>query len=98
MSSSDLVQPRVLRIPRSDQPPSYVLVHVARSGAAVLDLKLVATEGENPYAVTSQLFQSFTILCRSHIPLTNARQCASPGSSNSAQKLITAVTMSGCKS
>jgi len=52
MSSSDLVQPRVLRIPRSDQPPAYVLVHVTRSGSAVLDLKLVATEGENPYAVT----------------------------------------------
>jgi hypothetical protein len=64
MSSS----PRVLRIPRSDQQSAYVLVHVARSGSAVLDLKLVATEGENPYAVTGQFFQSL------HDPTTD--KCA----------------------
>lgn len=39
----------VLRIPRSDDPTTFVLVHVSRSGKAPLDLKLVATEGESPY-------------------------------------------------
>ncbi|KAL1967238.1 hypothetical protein VTN77DRAFT_3284 [Rasamsonia byssochlamydoides] len=42
-------QPCVLRIPRSDDPTTFVLVHVSRSGKAALDLKLVATEGESPY-------------------------------------------------
>lgn len=41
--------PRILQIPRSDEPNAYVLVHVTRSGTATLDLQLVATEGEDPY-------------------------------------------------
>jgi hypothetical protein len=49
MSSPYSAQPRILRIPRSDDT-GYVLMHVSRYGPAVLDLKLVATEGENPYA------------------------------------------------
>ncbi|KAK2766174.1 hypothetical protein FQN54_007690 [Arachnomyces sp. PD_36] len=40
---------QILRIPRSDDPESFVLVNVARNGKSQLDLKLVATEGEDPY-------------------------------------------------
>ncbi|KAF3396020.1 hypothetical protein F1880_007360 [Penicillium rolfsii] len=43
---------QVLRIPRSDEPHSYVLVHVAPTGPAPLDISLTATEGENPYAAS----------------------------------------------
>ncbi|KAF9883036.1 hypothetical protein FE257_004319 [Aspergillus nanangensis] len=39
--------PQVLRIPRSDDPGSFALLHVVRSGK---DFDIVATEGENPYA------------------------------------------------
>ncbi|CEJ62077.1 hypothetical protein PMG11_10589 [Penicillium brasilianum] len=46
--------PQVVRIPRSDEPHSYVLVHVSRAGQAPLDLSLTATEGENPYAASIQ--------------------------------------------
>ncbi|EFW22848.1 hypothetical protein D8B26_006418 [Coccidioides posadasii str. Silveira] len=41
---------RILRIPRSDSPEDFVLVKVSRSGKNELDLSLVATEGEDPYA------------------------------------------------
>ncbi|KAJ5906271.1 uncharacterized protein N7473_003187 [Penicillium subrubescens] len=44
--------PQVLRIPRSDEPHSYVLVHVSQTGQAPLDVSLTATEGENPYAAS----------------------------------------------
>ena len=40
---------QILRIPRSDSPDSFVLVNVTRTGKSELDLKLVATEGEDPY-------------------------------------------------
>jgi hypothetical protein len=40
---------RVLRIPRSDEPEAFVLVHVASSGSLPLDLTVIATEGESPY-------------------------------------------------
>lgn len=39
----------VVRIPRSDNANEFVLVHISSSGKAALDLKLIATEGENPY-------------------------------------------------
>ncbi|PWY86322.1 hypothetical protein BO94DRAFT_624531 [Aspergillus sclerotioniger CBS 115572] len=41
--------PRILRIPRSDEPDTFVLLHVLRPGSAALDLNLAATEGEIPY-------------------------------------------------
>lgn len=44
-----MTAPRVLRVPRSDEPEAFVLVHVAHQGPAVLDLALTATEGECPY-------------------------------------------------
>lgn len=39
--------PRVLRIPRSDEPESHVFVHVTYVDSA--NLEIVATEGEHPY-------------------------------------------------
>lgn len=44
---------RVLKVPRSDDPDAYVLVNVSQKGKAGLDLRLAATEGENPYITTS---------------------------------------------
>ncbi|PCH07673.1 Hypothetical protein PENO1_011530 [Penicillium occitanis (nom. inval.)] len=38
----------VIRIPRSDSANEFVLVYIA-PGKAALDLKFIATEGENPY-------------------------------------------------
>jgi hypothetical protein len=43
---------RVLRFPRSDDKAAFVLVQVTQKGSKPLDLKLVGTEGEEPY-VTS---------------------------------------------
>ncbi|KAI9671142.1 MAG: hypothetical protein M1817_003649 [Caeruleum heppii] len=45
---------RVLKIPRSDVvgPESCVLVHVSSAGPLPLDLKLIGTEGSNPYATS----------------------------------------------
>ncbi|KAK2854396.1 hypothetical protein FQN49_005135 [Arthroderma sp. PD_2] len=40
----------ILRIPRSDSSGDYVLIKVSKSGSSDLDLQLVGTEGENPYA------------------------------------------------
>ena len=43
----------VLQIPRSDSDRDVVLVNVVSNGPAVLDLKLVATEGTSPFTTTS---------------------------------------------
>ncbi|KAF3479568.1 uncharacterized protein GIQ15_06544 [Arthroderma uncinatum] len=40
----------ILRIPRSDASGDYALIKVSKSGSSHLDLQLVGTEGENPYA------------------------------------------------
>ncbi|CRG83235.1 hypothetical protein PISL3812_00586 [Talaromyces islandicus] len=44
----------VVRIPRSDDPNSFVLVYIAPSQPAST-LKLIATEGENPYVSSIKL-------------------------------------------
>lgn len=44
----------VLRIPRGDSERDFVLVNVSSKGRSPLHLKLLATEGENPYETTSQ--------------------------------------------
>ncbi|KAF7593149.1 hypothetical protein BBP40_011862 [Aspergillus hancockii] len=50
MSSTKLnLPPRILRIPRSDDPESYVLLNITYSGPTLLDMNITATEGENPY-------------------------------------------------
>lgn len=46
---------QILRIPRDDQEGDYVLLSVASGGPSVLDLKLLATEGESPYYVNREL-------------------------------------------
>ncbi|KAI9041718.1 uncharacterized protein KD926_006617 [Aspergillus affinis] len=48
---------RVLRIPRSDQPESSVLLRVAGSDRFSSSLDLIATEGENPFTRTVQRAQ-----------------------------------------
>ena len=39
----------VIRLPRIDSEGEYVLVNVIANGSRPLDLRLQATEGENPY-------------------------------------------------
>ncbi|EED15069.1 conserved hypothetical protein [Talaromyces stipitatus ATCC 10500] len=39
----------VIRIPRSDNTNEFVLIYIAPTGKAALDLRFIATEGENPY-------------------------------------------------
>ena len=46
----------VLRIPRSDSEGDYILVNVASTGPKPLDLRILATEGESPYATTSESY------------------------------------------
>lgn len=46
---------QILRIARSDSEGDYILVNVASNGASALDLKLLATEGESPYILDSEL-------------------------------------------
>ena len=43
---------RVLRIPRADKEGDSILLNIASGGPSPLDLKLTATEGENPYQTT----------------------------------------------
>jgi len=45
----------VLRIPRSDRHGEYVLVNVVPRESSLLDLKLIATEGEAPYVGSGKL-------------------------------------------
>lgn len=45
----------ILRVPRSDGEGDFVLVNVASNGDHPLDVKILATEGENPYGTTSEL-------------------------------------------
>ncbi|MCJ1285375.1 hypothetical protein MMC26_004715 [Xylographa opegraphella] len=42
----------VIRIPRSDIHGEYVIINVSSNGPALLDLKLIGTEGTNPYLET----------------------------------------------
>lgn len=46
--------PQVLRITRSDEPESFVLLRVSSSPSKALDLDIAATEGENPYTGSSK--------------------------------------------
>ncbi|SPJ87921.1 related to mitotic apparatus protein p62 [Fusarium torulosum] len=43
---------RVLRFPRSDDKSAFVLLQVTSKGSKRLDLKLVGTEGEEPYVAS----------------------------------------------
>ena len=53
---------RILRIPRSDEADTYILAQVTRLNAEeTLDLKLVATEGENIFAGSGMYIQSIYI-------------------------------------
>ncbi|KAG4285577.1 hypothetical protein FPRO06_06837 [Fusarium proliferatum] len=45
-------QARVLKFPRSDDKSSFVLLQVTLKGSKQLDLKLVGTEGEEPYVAS----------------------------------------------
>ena len=45
----------ILRIPRNDSEGNNVLVNVISNGTSMLDLKLLATEGESPYIAQSRL-------------------------------------------
>ncbi|KAG8669826.1 hypothetical protein FPOAC1_009225 [Fusarium poae] len=42
----------VLRFPRSDDKTAFVLVQITQKGSKPLDLKLVGTEGEEPYVAS----------------------------------------------
>lgn len=53
---------QILRVPRTDEPDSYVLLQVTKSRS---DLAVVATEGENPYTGYSE---SFNIHTCSNVP------------------------------
>ena len=48
----------LLRIPRQDNQEGFVLVHIAplaQKAAATLDVKILATEGSAPFALTCKL-------------------------------------------
>lgn len=49
---------RVLRFPRSDDKAAFVLIQVTQKGSKPLDLKLVGTEGEEPYVTSCKSFHS----------------------------------------
>lgn len=49
MASETSQLPRILSIPRSDEADAHVLLHLSPSGPDPLDMRIVATEGENPY-------------------------------------------------
>lgn len=49
MPTEPTSSPQILRVPRFDDPESFVLLRVSRPRSAVLDFDLAGTEGENPY-------------------------------------------------
>ncbi|KAL9126112.1 MAG: hypothetical protein Q9217_004786 [Psora testacea] len=49
------VAEHVLRIPRSDSEGEHVLINVSSNGPKPLDIKILATEGQKPYAITKKL-------------------------------------------
>lgn len=55
---SSQAQEHVLRVRRTDHDGEYVLVNVSSNGSKPLDLKIRATEGENPYAASSEYEES----------------------------------------
>lgn len=46
-----MVTSRIIRIPRTDEEGSFILGEVSSSGSKPLNVKFVATEGEEPYVV-----------------------------------------------
>jgi exosome complex RNA-binding protein Csl4 len=55
----------IIRIPRTDEEGSYVLGEVTPSGSKPLNVKFVATEGEEPYVVKCE-FVRFSGASRVH--------------------------------
>ncbi|KAJ5238689.1 hypothetical protein N7468_003308 [Penicillium chermesinum] len=49
--------PRVIRIARSDESNTFILLNVRSAGPAPLDVRLTATEGESPYTALVQASQ-----------------------------------------
>jgi hypothetical protein len=45
----------IIRVPRTDEEGSFVLGEVTPSGSKPLNVKFVATEGEEPYVVKCEL-------------------------------------------
>lgn len=43
---------RVVKFPRSDDASSFILVQITPKGSKPLDVKLVGTEGEEPYVAS----------------------------------------------
>jgi hypothetical protein len=46
-----MVSSHIIRIPRTDEEGAFVLGEVTPSGSKPLNIKFVATEGEEPYVV-----------------------------------------------
>lgn len=49
---------RIIRVPRTDEEGAYILGEVTPSGSKPLNVKFVATEGEEPYVVKRELVPS----------------------------------------
>ncbi|CEI69781.1 hypothetical protein FVEN_g7348 [Fusarium venenatum] len=61
----------VLRFPRSDDEAAFVLVQITQKGSNPLDLKLVGTEGEEPY-VASLKHDKVMSLCVNNCPVSES--------------------------
>lgn len=46
-----MASPHIIRVPRTDEDGANVLGQVTASGSKPLNVKVVATEGEEPYVV-----------------------------------------------
>lgn len=46
-----MVSSHIIRVPRTDEEGAFVLGEVTPSGSKPLNIKFVATEGEEPYVV-----------------------------------------------
>jgi hypothetical protein len=54
-----MVSSHIVRVPRTDEEGAFVLGEVTASGSKPLNIKFVATEGEEPYVVKCEfLFPS----------------------------------------
>ncbi|KAL8693086.1 MAG: hypothetical protein Q9218_002010 [Villophora microphyllina] len=62
----------VLRIPRGDNPGDYILLNTSSNGSLPLDLKLLATEGSQPYLKTLKHSRISKYRAKSN-PLTDAQ-------------------------
>lgn len=71
-----MVASHIIRVPRTDEEGAFVLGEITPSGSKPLNVKFVATEGEEPYVVKCKSLMSAP-LRRATLPAGRQMACCS---------------------